>query len=134
MGILNAFKKKKSEAPKKSGGAMPEETKKKSSVSEKTQHFQPVLGKYATKKPHMSEKSYLLTKNNKYTFLVNEAANKKTIARDVENRFNVKVTAVHTISLRGKNKRFRYVLGNPTKTKKAIVTLKEGQKIDAMTA
>ena len=84
--------------------------------------------------PVVSEKSYGLLDENKYTFLVRTDANKTEIKIAVENIFDVKVTAVNTINRKGKTRRTRYGLGKRPDTKRAVVSVAEGQRIDIFTA
>lgn len=79
-----------------------------------------------------TEKSTLREPEGKYLFLVNIKANKLQIKRAVEDTYKVKVKEVNTHICHGKLKRVRYQLGLTTDTKKAIVTLKEGQKIETI--
>ena len=80
--------------------------------------------------PVISEKSYTLLDENKYTFLVAPDANKTAIKRAVEEVFNVKVTNVNTINRPGKRIRTRVGFGKRPDTKRAIVSLAEGDRID----
>ncbi len=80
--------------------------------------------------PVISEKSYGLLDENKYTFLVRPDANKTQIKIAVEQVFNVKVTDVNTLNRQGKRKRTRTGFGKRNDTKRAIVTLAEGDRID----
>ena len=84
--------------------------------------------------PVVSEKSYGLLDENKYTFLVAPDANKTEIKIAVEKIFDVKVTAVNTINRKGKTRRTRYGLGKRPDTKRAVVSVAEGQRIDIFTA
>ena len=68
--------------------------------------------------------------NNKYMFRVDPRCNKKEIKMAIEEIYNVKVTKVHTLVVRGKLKRVRYKMGKTADWKKAIVTLKQGDTID----
>lgn len=79
------------------------------------------------KKPLISEKSMDLVGENKYTFVVDLAANKIEIKKAVEELFKVKVDKVRTIRHKGRIKRVRGRLGRTSDYKKAIVTLKEGK-------
>ena len=79
-------------------------------------------------KPVVSEKSYALLDENKYTFLVDPRANKTQIKQAVETVFSVKVTGVNTINRQGKRKRTRTGFGKRKDTKRAIVTLAAGSK------
>jgi large subunit ribosomal protein L23 len=80
--------------------------------------------------PVISEKSYGLLDENKYTFLVPPTANKSEIKIAVEKLFNVKVTNVNTVNRQGKRKRTRFGYGKRKDTKRAIVTLASGDRID----
>ncbi|MCL7376328.1 MULTISPECIES: 50S ribosomal protein L23 [Streptomyces] len=81
-------------------------------------------------KPVVSEKSYALLDENKYTFIVAPTANKTQIKQAVEAVFSVKVAGVNTINRQGKRKRTRTGFGKRANTKRAIVTLAEGDRID----
>jgi len=81
-------------------------------------------------KPVVSEKSYALLDEGKYTFVVAPGANKTQIKQAVEAVFSVKVTGVNTINRQGKRKRTRTGFGKRADTKRAIVTLAEGDRID----
>ncbi len=83
--------------------------------------------------PVVSEKSYGLLDQNKYTFLVRPDANKTEIKIAVEKVFNVKVTSVNTINRSGKARRTRVGIGRTKATKRAIVSLAEGDRIDIFT-
>ena len=80
--------------------------------------------------PVVSEKSYGLLDSNKYTFLVHPEANKTQIKIAVEYVFSVKVTDVNTLNRLGKRKRTRSGFGRRKSIKRAIVTLREGDRID----
>ncbi|WP_203338553.1 50S ribosomal protein L23 [Nocardioides limicola] len=80
--------------------------------------------------PVVSEKSYALLDTNKYTFIVHPDANKTEIKIAVEKVFNVKVTSVNTINRQGKTRRTRTGIGRRPNTKRAIVSLADGHRID----
>ena len=80
--------------------------------------------------PVISEKSYGLLDENKYTFLVHPESNKTQIKIAVEQVFGVKVTDVNTLNRQGKRKRTRGGFGKRKDTKRAIVTLVSGDRID----
>ena len=80
--------------------------------------------------PIVSEKSYGLLDANKYTFLVHPDANKTEIKIAVEKIFDVKVTSVNTLNRKGKTRRTRVGLGKRADSKRAIVSLAEGHRID----
>ena len=80
--------------------------------------------------PVITEKSTILSENNQVVFEVAIDANKTEIKDAVEALFNVSVTAVNTIRVKGKTKRFRGIPGRRKDVKKAVVTLKDGDMID----
>ena len=80
--------------------------------------------------PVVSEKSYGLLDENKYTFLVATDANKTEIKIAVEKVFGVKVISVNTMNRQGKNKRTRFGDGKRKDTKRAIVHVAAGHRID----
>ena len=80
--------------------------------------------------PVVSEKSYSLLDNNTYTFLVHPRANKTEIRQAVEAIWGVRVVGVNTINRKGKTKRFRFTEGKRPDSKRAIVKLAEGDKIE----
>jgi len=89
--------------------------------------------------PLITEKMTNITADKgKYGFLVNPKANKIQIAKAIEEKFNVHVTDVKTITQQGKTKtQFRKsgrFTGKTAKYKKAIITLKEGEKIELFEA
>ncbi|RRD45666.1 50S ribosomal protein L23 [Tessaracoccus sp. OH4464_COT-324] len=81
-------------------------------------------------RPVVSEKSYNLLDENKYTFIVAPDANKTEIKIAIEKIFKVKVTSVNTANRQGKRRRTRFGIGKKPDTKRAIVTLAEGDRID----
>lgn len=80
--------------------------------------------------PVVSEKSYGLLEDNKYTFVVHPDANKTEIKIAVEKIFGVKVMSVNTLNRKGKARRTRNGLGKRKDTKRAIVSVAPGQSID----
>ena len=82
--------------------------------------------------PVISEKSYdRISESNSYTFFVHPKTNKLEIKKAVEQMFDVSVLRVNTMYRKGKKKRFGYVYGQQSDKKIAIVTLPEGQTIEA---
>jgi large subunit ribosomal protein L23 len=81
--------------------------------------------------PVVSEKAYdgidLL---NAYTFLVDKRANKTEIRQAVEEIFEVRVRKVNTINRKGKKRRYGYKIGKRPDSKRAVVTLADGDSID----
>ncbi len=82
-------------------------------------------------RPVVSEKSYdLAADQNTYTFIVDPRTNKTEIKQAIETIFEVKVTSVNTMNRKGKRKRTGYVVGRRKDTKRALVTLVDGDSID----
>jgi large subunit ribosomal protein L23 len=80
--------------------------------------------------PVISEKSYGLLDQNKYTFIVHPDSNKTEIKIAVEKVFNVKVERVNTINRQGKRKRTKHGFGKRKDTKRAVVSLAAGDRIE----
>ena len=80
--------------------------------------------------PVVSEKSYGLLDENKYTFLVDPRANKTEIKIAVEKVFGVKVLSFNTMNREGKRKRTKVGFGKRNDTKRAIVHVAAGDRID----
>ena len=83
-------------------------------------------------RPIITEKATMANENGQITFAVSITATKPEIKAAVEMLFDVKVTAVNTILQKGKTKIWRGRPGRRSDTKKAMVTLAEGQTIDLM--
>jgi large subunit ribosomal protein L23 len=83
--------------------------------------------------PVITEKTTILSEQNKVVFRVPLEVTKPEIKEAIEALFNVNVTAVNTIVTKGKTKFFRGRPGKRSDVKKAIVTLKDGQSIDVTT-
>ena len=82
--------------------------------------------------PVISEKSYdRIADSNSYTFFVHPKTDKPQIKKAVEQMFDVNVLRVNTMYRKGKKKRFGYIIGQQSTRKKAIVTLSEGETIEA---
>ncbi len=80
--------------------------------------------------PVVTEKSTMMSEQNKVMFNVARNASKPEIKAAVEALFGVRVKSVNTLNRKGKTKRFRNIAGRQPDVKKAIVTLEEGQTID----
>jgi large subunit ribosomal protein L23 len=85
-------------------------------------------------RPVISEKSYGLLDENKYTFVVDPRANKTEIKIAIEKIFDVKVVSVNTQNRPGKRKRRGHIVGKRPDIKRAIVTLAEGDEIELFEA
>ena len=97
---------------------------KKQAAAVENRHYDIVLA------PHITEKTTLLAENNSVVFKVASGASKPEIKAAVEALFNVKVTGVNTIVAKGKSKRWKGKPYQRSDSKKAIVTLAEGNSID----
>jgi len=80
-----------------------------------------------------TEKGSQILALNKYIFDVDRKANKQQIKQAVEEIYKVKVQDINTLMSRGKKRRVRYKEGKTPDQKKAVVTLKEGHKIEVAT-
>ena len=83
--------------------------------------------------PVITEKATMASESNQFVFQVARRATKPQIKAAIEKLFDVKVTAVNTLLLKGKTKTFRGVRGRQQDMKKAIVTLADGYRIDVTT-
>ena len=81
-------------------------------------------------RPILTEKAMELAEEGQYVFEVSKLANKNEIKKAVEKFFNVKVEKVRIVKIPEKSRRFGRIVGKKGGTKKAIVKLKEGQKIE----
>lgn len=90
-------------------------------------HYNTILG------PVITEKATLGSEHNQVTFRVAKDATKPEIKAAIEGLFNVKVKAVNTLVQKGKVKRFKGIKGRRPDSKKAMITLEEGQVIDVTT-
>ena len=97
---------------------------KKQAVAVENRHYDIVLA------PHITEKTTMLSEQNAVVFQVASDASKPEIKAAVEALFNVKVTGVNTIVAKGKSKRWKGKPYQRSDSKKAIVTLAEGNSID----
>ena len=80
--------------------------------------------------PVVTEKTTMLQEQGKYVFKVDKRANKKEIMQQVKEIFNVDPVSCNIINVKGKRRRERYKEGRTSSWKKAIITIKEGQKIE----
>jgi large subunit ribosomal protein L23 len=101
--------------------------KKQAAAAVDNRHYDVVLA------PHITEKSTMLSEANAVVFKVASTASKPEIKAAVEALFNVKVTGVNTLITKGKTKKWKGKPYTRSDSKKAIVTLAEGQSIDVTT-
>lgn len=83
-------------------------------------------------KPHISEKTFNLSQEDKYVFIVSDGSNKTEIKKAVKNIYGVSVVSVNIINIHSRMKRFRGRMGLKSGYRKAIVKLAKGHKIDLM--
>ena len=83
-------------------------------------------------KPHVTEKATDLTKKNQYTFNVFPRSNKNQIKRAIEDVYGIDVVSVRIINVPRKRRRLGRIEGWSSGHKKAIVKIKEGQKIEVL--
>lgn len=84
------------------------------------------------KEPHISEKASILSESNQYVFKVNPRSNKQEIKKSIEGIYSVNVLSVNVIKIPPKKRRLGRTQGFRKKYQKAIVTIKEGQKIEIL--
>ncbi|MFH1161860.1 MAG: 50S ribosomal protein L23 [Candidatus Jorgensenbacteria bacterium] len=94
------------------------------------EHAQPLEGFSPVQRPYVSEKTHGLERHRAYAFLINPSANKEMIKRYVEERYKVNVEHVNITSIASKAKQFRGRVHHVGKRKKAIVRVREGQRIE----
>jgi len=87
---------------------------------------------FIIKHPLITEKAYHMSAAGQYVFVVDKHTNKSEIAKAIKKIYNVDPISVNTVTIRGERQKYRGVAGKKTTTKKAIVTLKKGQKLDIM--
>jgi len=85
---------------------------------------------FLIKKPLATDKATRISSERKYLFVVQQSATKPEIRKAVKSIYKVDAVAVNIINIPGKSKRFRNVIRKGSGHKKAVVTLKPGQKID----
>lgn len=128
MSLLNVFKKEKRKKPTlEQDKKNPESLK----YSARETGFGSLLLR-VLEKPFLSEKSNRLNSLNQYVFMVNLKANKNNVKEAIEKKFNVNVLKVNIIRSHGKSKKFKNIKTNRSDFKKAIITLKNGQKIETI--
>ena len=110
-------------------------------ILDKKLSFAPPLGEFrkgkgfsyeVVKEPHISEKASYLSENNKYIFKVYSNVNKTEIKRSIEGIYGVDVLSVNIIKIRAKKRRIGRTQGFKKGYNKAMVTIKEGQKIELL--
>lgn len=143
MALLNVFKKdeepkkrkkpavKKSE-PKADLGTAEKQAKEKNIPSFSRERKKTGISVRILKEPHITEKATDLTKYNQYVFRIFSNANKSEVKKAVEETYGVDVVSVGIINVRAKERRMGRIKGTSKGYKKAIVKIKEGQKIELL--
>jgi len=140
--VLKIFKKKKREKEKEVKEEKKEEVKevikqrkqekkkesKKGKETEEVSEFPSLI----LKQPHITEKATNLAKNNQYVFEIFPSVNKTQVKKAVEELFGVEVLKVRIINVPPKKRRLGMIEGEKKGFKKAIVKIKEGQKIEIL--
>lgn len=143
MALLNIFKKKKEakqKIEKSEGKTQPPKTKEEVQIEErKTPEPERAIPRKATgiayrvlRRPHVSEKASMLAEQNQYTFEVWPDANKFEVKKAVEDVYHIDVLSVRIINIPSKRRRRGRIEGFKKGYKKAIVKIKEGQKIEVL--
>lgn len=131
MSLFKSLKMGKKEKTAEKKSAIREKTAEIKTEPQKTERLNPKKSRVSyLKRPIYSEKATAISKNNQYVFLVDNNATKNEVRKDVENRYDVKVTRVNIIKFKGKPKRWATKISLQGRHKKAIVTLGRGFKID----
>ncbi|MCX6702859.1 MAG: 50S ribosomal protein L23 [Candidatus Wolfebacteria bacterium] len=87
---------------------------------------------FLVKKSWISEKAGRIMADRQYVFIVDRRANKSEVKKAIQSLYKVKVSGVNIIEVKGKTKRLGRSVGRTPDYKKAIVTLREGEKIEAL--
>jgi len=145
MGIIDIFKRKKEPAKKIKPAKKPKETKEKKPIKKAppagkapAKPAKPIKkGKFVEayrilKMPHVTEKATDLTEKNQYIFRVWPGANKNEIKKAIESLYGVEVVSVKIIKVPAKKRKLGRIEGFRKSYKKAIVKIKEGQKIEVL--
>ncbi|MFH1192888.1 MAG: 50S ribosomal protein L23 [Candidatus Jorgensenbacteria bacterium] len=93
-------------------------------------YAKPLQGFFLVRRPYMSEKAHRIERHRAYVFLVNPSANKIMVKRYVEERYKVNVERVNITNIAPKAKQFRGHVNRTGGRKKAIVRVREGQRIE----
>jgi len=133
MGIFKKTKKEENKEVLKKDEKVVEKAEKKSTSKPVTRAMSSdSKRKLLVKQVWITEKGSILSGLGKYIFIVDKSINKPEIKKAIESIYSVNVVSVNVINSKGKLKRLGRSTGKTSSHKKAIVTLKEGQKIDVM--
>ena len=109
-----------------------EEREEKREITQKERERKESIASFVLIEPHITEKSTRLQKQNQYVFKVFKKATKNEIKKAVESLFGVHVESVRVINVPPKKKRLGRIEGKKSGYKKAIVKIKEGEKIEIL--
>ena len=87
---------------------------------------------FLIKQSWITEKAGRMMSDRQYVFIIEKRANKSEVKKAIESLYKVKVAGVNILDIKGKSKRLGRSMGRTSDYKKAIVTLKEGEKIEAL--
>jgi len=132
MPLLDFLKKKKQIDKAKKSAKKPAKTLVKTEIQER-----PVIkaGEFeyeAIREPHVSEKGSMLAENNQYVFEVSDRYNKPEIKKAIEGIYGVNVLSVNIVKIPAKKRRLGRTEGFRKAYKKAIIKIKDGQKIEIL--
>jgi large subunit ribosomal protein L23 len=96
-------------------------------LKDDTGHAHRILKQY-----HLSEKTNQFSSLGRYVFVVDKRANKIEVKKAIENVYDVHVTSVNMVNVKGKKRAYGRTMGKTSDWKKAIVTLKAGEKISGL--
>lgn len=126
MNILNKLKIKKADAQPKAEAAHGKEE------ADVKVHGAPHKSMLLIRQPWITERAGDIMTQGKYIFIIDKDANKWEVKKAVESIYKVKVEDVNVINMKGKTRRLGRSLGRTSASKKAIVTLKQGHKIETI--
>lgn len=132
MALLNFSKKKKAEEPKKDVAEKAAEAPKAAKTAKLAKEAKAGFSYDIVKEPHISEKGSYLAEANQYIFRVAPQANKSEVGKAIKGIYGVDVLSVNMIKIPAKKRRVGKTQGFRKAYKKAVVTIKEGQKIEIL--
>ncbi len=132
MSLFDFFKRKKEIEKTKKAEKKPAEEPEKASVVKPIAKKSAVFSYEAVKQPHISEKATNLAEQNQYIFEVSPNYNKKEIKKAIEGVYGVDVLSVNIIKIPAKKRRLGRIEGFRKGCSKAVIKIKEGQKIEIL--
>lgn len=129
MGILSLFRRK-AAVPAPTGKAPPSAPAAAAETKGTAVPARPMVVSGVLLRPHVTEKATMLQADNRYAFRVAKDATKQEVRRAVERQYGVHVSAVHVQNVRGKERRRGRIVGRVPGYRKALVTLRPGERIE----